>query len=492
MQLSLQNLLDWLVRHDYSVSGISIEDDGPTLKGVRLLQNYLPEGDGRDIAYIGPSMEFINPVVSGTFICCKSNIIYLDSADSELIFNECLTAFEFFNRWEMDLLEAVIQNRPLDEFVRIGHGAFQSPMFISGTNGESYAITSQYDPSIHPVWRQRLQNRNLSFEYINQFHESEYFSEMYASRYPQIAVSPIWGGQILFSNLRYRGERVGSIIIYEYKHKFYEGDTHLLNFYTMIVEKAMALNPGKYFFHSDREVMLHNLLENKDVDWQSVYAVLKRNKWKEEHRFAVLCACSPSGIDNVVIGRLREILSQRYPGLISILYESCLVILINVSLERDINELTDEILALMHQKLRIGSSYSFSGLEHLPFFYRQAQTAMQEAQRLKTTNISFQEIYSDALSRELRTNDYLRSFVHPDIRALARCDKEQNTNYLDTLREFILCGESYSEAAARLFLHRNTLIYRINKIKSMLSMELEDERARSIYLASISLYRVFL
>ena len=50
MQLSLQNLLDWLVRHDYSVSGISIEDDGPTLKGVRLLQNYLPEGDGRDIA----------------------------------------------------------------------------------------------------------------------------------------------------------------------------------------------------------------------------------------------------------------------------------------------------------------------------------------------------------------------------------------------------------------------------------------------------------
>ena len=253
----------------------------------------------------------------------------------ELIFNECIRAFEFFNQWEIALLEAVIQDSNLNTFITLGHQVFQSPMFISGANGQTYAITSQYDPSIHPIWKQRLENGNLSFDFINQYHEGDYFQEMYSSTYPQISVSPIWGGEILFSNLRTRNERIGSVIIYEYGHKFHQGDVHLLHVYAKIIEKALALHPTQYFSLSELENLAFHLLDEKDTNWETAYNTLRAYRWKYDHRFLVICSSSPSGIDSVIIGRLRDIIKSKYNGICTVLYDGNLLVIINLNLRND-------------------------------------------------------------------------------------------------------------------------------------------------------------
>ncbi len=439
MLLSICNLFDWLSRKGYNVRS-DIHTGPPILSGVRLLNNYYPEQDQDDVAFIGPSEDFMNSPSPGTIVCCKNDIIYIDEIDTELIFNECIRAFEFFNQWEIALLEAVIQDSNLNTFITLGHQVFQSPMFISGANGQTYAITSQYDPSIHPIWKQRLENGNLSFDFINQYHEGDYFQEMYSSTYPQISVSPIWGGEILFSNLRTRNERIGSVIIYEYGHKFHQGDVHLLHVYAKIIEKALALHPTQYFSLSELENLAFHLLDEKDTNWETAYNTLRAYRWKYDHRFLVICSSSPSGIDSVIIGRLRDIIKSKYNGICTVLYDGNLLVIINLNLRNDYHTVISDMQTLTKNKLIFGISYPFLDFANLKLYYQQALLSMQTAKSQKKTLMDFEEIFPSALRKNLPTNSGLSAMVHPDILLLLSMDRKNSTDYATTLYVYLLCG----------------------------------------------------
>ena len=45
---------------------------------------------------------------------------------------------------------------------------------------------------------------------------------------------------------------------------------------------------------------------------------------------------------------------------------------------------------------------------------------------------------------------------------------------METLNQYFLCNGIVSVAAKKMFLHRNTLIYRMEKIKDILGSELND------------------
>ena len=60
------------------------------------------------------------------------------------------------------------------------------------------------------------------------------------------------------------------------------------------------------------------------------------------------------------------------------------------------------------------------------------------------------------------------------IRSLVEYDKQNATNMVETLDCYFACNCNVSETAKALFIHRNTLIYRIDKIKSILGRDLKD------------------
>lgn len=486
MVLSICNLFDWLIRKGYEVRS-DIHFGPPILNGVRLLNNYYPERDQDDVAFIGPSEDFINPNSPGTFVCCKNDIIYIDNIDSELIFNECIRAFEFYNQWEIALLEAVIKDCDLTTFINLGHQVFESPMFISSVNGQTCAITSQYDPGIHPIWKQRMEQGNLSFEFINQYHEGEYFHGMYSSTYPQIGNSPIWGGEILFSNLRNNNERIGSIIIYEYSHKFHQGDAQLLNVFTNIVEKALALHPTRYFSLTELENLAFSLLNNHLEDWEKAYKVLESYRWNYRHEFLVVCSSPPSGVDSVVIGRMRDIIKSRYSGICTVLLDGNMIVVINRNLQKDERMLLDHMQQLARHKLVLGISYPFCGFEHLKTYYEQAHSAMCFAKEEGRSEAAFEEAFEIEFGKQIGASSSLSSMVHPDVRNLICMDKKKNTEYARTLYAFLFCGCNYRETARILMIHRNTLTYRMEKIKPLLSVDLEDNRERMVILKSLML-----
>ena len=62
----------------------------------------------------------------------------------------------------------------------------------------------------------------------------------------------------------------------------------------------------------------------------------------------------------------------------------------------------------------------------------------------------------------------------PTVRALAQRDREDGTLYCLTLYTYLSCHHSLQETCARLYTHRNTVLYRVRKMKEELDIPIED------------------
>lgn len=90
------------------------------------------------------------------------------------------------------------------------------------------------------------------------------------------------------------------------------------------------------------------------------------------------------------------------------------------------------------------------------------------------TMISYQDLGFYQLLFEIPfasvTREYAARFLDP----LYACDKEHDTHLIETLTVFLQCRYNKVQTAKELFLHRNTLIGRLEKIERLLNVSLDD------------------
>ncbi len=78
----------------------------------------------------------------------------------------------------------------------------------------------------------------------------------------------------------------------------------------------------------------------------------------------------------------------------------------------------------------------------------------------------------------LRDYEDVRSFYAEMIGALLEYDRRTGNELVETLETYFACNGNLSEAARRLHLHRNSLLYRLERIQEVLHADLEDAETR--------------
>ena len=68
---------------------------------------------------------------------------------------------------------------------------------------------------------------------------------------------------------------------------------------------------------------------------------------------------------------------------------------------------------------------------------------------------------------------------------LIRYDQENGTQYFQTLREYLLNERDIPKTSEKLIIHRTTLLYRLKKIQSLVSVNLEDPWQRLYLMLSL-------
>lgn len=68
----------------------------------------------------------------------------------------------------------------------------------------------------------------------------------------------------------------------------------------------------------------------------------------------------------------------------------------------------------------------------------------------------------------------LRELCHAAVLKLERYDRKNGTAYMGTLHAYLATGKNVSEAAEALYIHRNTLAKRIEKMNDIITVDLDD------------------
>lgn len=139
--------------------------------------------------------------------------------------------------------------------------------------------------------------------------------------------------------------------------------------------------------------------------------------------------------------------------------------------------------------LRVGVSNTFFQVENFLKRYGQARRALELMERLHADN--FVVRYVDCSFYDLldRAGDpgTLGLFCHPVLSILSRYDHDNGTDLYHTLDTYLACNCSIKDAAERLFIHRNSLNYRLERIHTLTQADLESSNVR--FLLTMS-YRI--
>ena len=141
-----------------------------------------------------------------------------------------------------------------------------------------------------------------------------------------------------------------------------------------------------------------------------------------------------------------------------------------------------------------GISRPSTGLRILRESYREAKDAVSIAQELgefeKTTFYGDLKLYQLLLALKERNLDTMSRFYEETLGPLVEHDERKQSDLIRTLTGFFDANGNLAQAAKDLDVHRNTLVYRLDRISELTELDLNDADNRLILHLSLKIERV--
>lgn len=173
-------------------------------------------------------------------------------------------------------------------------------------------------------------------------------------------------------------------------------------------------------------------------------------------------------------------------------------ILVILTHEAQSQESSDSIVNTLVESMSIDSSEYFIGISNMHMHLNELDQGIKEsiyAQKSGSYSVRslnhFSEIGVYGILFPYIDDIWLHSFYNKIISPIKSYDEKYHTELLDTAVKYIDNDGRIDETANALFLHKNTIRYRINKIKELLNME---DREGSFYeqlSIAIKLYKIY-
>ena len=114
----------------------------------------------------------------------------------------------------------------------------------------------------------------------------------------------------------------------------------------------------------------------------------------------------------------------------------------------------------------------------------EAEKALYVGQLQRNTVTAYEDIGVYQILLEIENTKVLKGIYDTWLGIFEQFPDEEKRMYLETLRNCIECNGSIQKMAERSYLHRNTVNYRMKKLKEIIPEWLEDEQAKFMILLS--------
>ena len=124
--------------------------------------------------------------------------------------------------------------------------------------------------------------------------------------------------------------------------------------------------------------------------------------------------------------------------------------------------------------------------------YRQACQVLKLQKNMHNDKgvVAYQDLGIYKLLMDIENQDVINEYYAETIQRLVEYDKLNQTNYCDVLQCYLEHSGSVKETAEAMFVHRNTINYKINKIEEMLNCDLSQLDTRLLYSIAFMLKKI--
>ena len=460
MRLSMWIVNDWLEKYSPKAS---INKGNMTISGVR----YIAEDNemNPDYLYIGYENSASDSKENRIICVNNTDLISIKADDIYQIFNEIQQMIEFYNNWETNILQAINQESDIHEILELTVPILKTGVALTDLSHKVLGDAHYRNLEKHELIKGYLSTEELKI--IN-----EQLRQNVNKREPYVIHSI--NTMDIIRNFYSKDDRlIGWFVSLD------GGKAEQLNSRLQLSEAFCSLLDLWFKIHTNLPIysnLFSDILEGKDNDPLSLRMRLEGIGWGQSSKlqFAILHSCSEDDIGVTLINRILE---NNYNGISGFLFNDQFVMVINWSLCSKESLLADLNRLLEMQNAYCGFSYEFTDILALQQYYLQAKCALEFGNKEKGS-VNFCENYA---------LDYMRTCFHealkinmtsPVLEQLKLQDKENGTDYYNTLKVYLMCERDQTLAAKVLSIHRNSLVYRVNRLKEMVSVDLDNAEER--------------
>lgn len=180
-------------------------------------------------------------------------------------------------------------------------------------------------------------------------------------------------------------------------------------------------------------------------------------------------------------------------------YEKNIVLLINYQeaeaiIKNDIKEIKEELTNKIEKfYFNIGAGSFIKDVGQIAESYQQASYVIDFLKATERKNVIYYYNQLGIMRLLWQINqEELKEFTTEYLAKLIEYDKGNSTEWLDTLGVYLEEGGSIQQAAKRLFIHPNTMSYRVKRIKEILGIDLQDQEVQLNLLAAYKICKYIL
>lgn len=256
----------------------------------------------------------------------------------------------------------------------------------------------------------------------------------------------------------------------------YYNDTFTYIAETMAISALKILH--KYLSEaSDASVFLSELLQGKKIPQDIIEQWLQQLNWNVGEYMYVIVIRNPIG--KILPPNIFRSFSIRDTDR-ALFFEGDFVWIMTQA--KRLQGFDLERIAPLNQQLKdlnlyAGLSRRCPSMDHLHDSYKQAVSSLEKCiydQNESLRILPYIDTWLDDLLGEICDKVDLKKYCTPQLNALEKYDAENNSDLLKTLTCYYEHNQSVKETAEYMFLHRNTVKYRLNKCEEILETDLNN------------------
>ncbi|KPU44403.1 purine catabolism regulatory protein [Oxobacter pfennigii] len=496
MDYDIKKLSDELRLYDHQLY-VSYENDN-LFKAPKLLEEDMQSFDPNTL-YVGNASTLIKVLP----VKCPANILVIPDIDigtNDLnkfnvnlivlnknenlmkVFNEVYkiitSQYEFVPLWEA-MLKSFVNSKGVQDIIDIGYELLGNPISLGDVNGILVAYKASAELLSELGWDVWVEKGKVPYDSLDYIKFKRNFSMINESDSPihikeTGKYEAITGKVVIDNNIE------GYLTVIGAKKPFKEYDIDLVSLLCSVV--SSELQKHKAFYKTNGTMlsfMITDLLDGKIKDDKRLEKMAKLLGLKLRGNLYVLTiSLKQKNPELGYVNYLLDFFENTMIGAKSILYDDCIVILISNSKG---NPLSDETMNhliefMIKNDICGGLSRCFHDLIDMPYFYKQSLKAIELGMQRSSEEVFF--TYEDNAIYHLLSScskqEDLEMICHPSLSMLIEYDKYNGTNYTHTLHTYLLNKGNLTDSANALHIHRTTMVYRYQKIQSLMEIDLHN------------------